>query len=76
MLFVEEKKRDYLSFRLQLAEELIGSFLVPGRELDEDDLAEHSDTQRLDPGLGHWPQESPTSRCCVVYSAKKSRHET
>ena len=32
------KKRDYLSFRLQLAEELIGSFLVPGRELDEDDL--------------------------------------
>ena len=61
-----------MSFRLQLAEELIGSFSSQKRA-GRRRYGEHSDTQRVDPGLGHWPQESPTSRCCIVCSAKKFR---
>ena len=64
------KKWDYLSFQLQLAEELIGS-LTSHKRAGRRWSGEHTYTQRLAPEFGHWPQESPTSQCCVVCSAKK-----
>ena len=61
-------KWDYLTFRLHLAEELIGGFssLV---------------LQRLTPALGHWPQYSQNMQTCVVCNKRKQKlgtswHET
>ena len=69
------RKRDFLTFRLQLAEELIGGFSSrkrAGRRAS----GEHQNLQRLKVDLGHWPQQSAKSRSCVVCNATKTRHET
>ena len=60
------KKRDYLTFRLQLAEELIGGF-CSSKRAGSRPSCEHC---RLTVDLGHWPQQSHKGRHCVVCSAK------
>ena len=68
-------KRDYLSFRLQLAEELIGGF-SSWKRAGRRPSGEHLNMQRLTVDLGHWPEQSPKSLGCVVCKTKKSRHES
>ena len=66
------RKRDYLSFRLQLAEELIGGF--SRKRAGRRPSGEHLNMQRLTVDLGHWPEQSPKSLGCLVCKTKKSRH--
>ena len=73
-------KRDYLAFRLQLAEELIGGF-TSRKRAGRPRSGDHLDCQRLTPDIGHWPQYCEKIRDCVVCSKKKAkfgspRHET
>lgn len=51
------KKRDFLTFRLQLAEELIGGFSSRKR-VGRRPSGEHQNLRRLTVDLGHWPQKS------------------
>ena len=69
------RKRDYLTFRLQLTEELIGGFSSRKRA-GRRPSGEHLNMQRLTIDLGHWPEQSPKSLGCVVCKTKKSRHES
>ena len=62
-------KRDMLEFRLELANELIGSFTSrkrPGRRLS----SEHSQFGRLNRTLGHWPVYVKRKSDCVVCAAR------
>lgn len=72
---LRRRKRDYLTFRLQLAEELVGGFCSCKRA-GRHSSSEHSDMQRLTVDLGHWPQQSPKCLGCVVCTRRKSRHES
>ena len=60
------KKRDYLTFRLQLAEELIGGFCSRKRA-GRRPSCEH---RRLTVDLGHWPQQSQKSQHCSTQRGK------
>ena len=60
--------RDYLAFRIALAEELVGSFsgrrrIGPPRSLESQRL------ERLDTSLGHWPEVVQEKQECVVCSS-------
>lgn len=58
-------KRDILEFRLELANELIGSFSSrkrPGRQLS----SEHAQMGRMNWTLGHWPEPVERKSDCVV----------
>ena len=66
------KKRDYLSFRIELAEMLIGTFRSrqrAGRRVS----AEHSQLDRLNPALGHWPVSATNKLDCVVCSLRRKK---
>ena len=60
------KKRDILSFRLQLAKELIGSFSSGQRGGGRPRSAEHTQLDRLNSNLGHWPTHVDKKGNCAV----------
>ena len=62
-----EKKRDMLSFRLDLAKELIGSYSSWHRFGRCPRSAEHIQLDRLTSSLGHWPIHTGRKGNCVVY---------
>ena len=71
----EREKKDMLSFRIELATELIGCFPSPERAAGRPRSSEHVQLDRLNPSLGHWPiQLSSKGRCvvCLEIVRKKS----
>jgi len=58
-------KRDYLAFRIALAEELVGSFRGR-RQAGRPHSLETQRLERLDISLGHWPEVVEVKRECVV----------
>ena len=81
----DRKKHDYLEFRLQLAEELIGSFTSRTRAVGRPRSLEHQQAVRLDSTKSHLPVFSDISHDCVVCSRVREvrkltrsqyRHET
>ncbi len=60
------KKRDMLSFRLELAKELIGSFSSRHRSSGRPRSVEHIQLDRLNSNLGHWPVHVDRKGNCVV----------
>ena len=58
--------RDYLTFRIALAEELVGSF-SGRRRIGRPRSLENQRLERLDTSLGHWPEVVQEKRDCVVY---------
>ena len=60
------KKRDILSFRLDLAKQLIGSFSSRLRVGGRPRSAEHVLLDRLNSNLGHWPKHVCKKGNCVV----------
>ncbi len=59
------KKRDMLSFRLELAKELIGSFSSRHRSGGQPRSVEHILLDRLNSNLGHWPVHDKKGNCVV-----------
>ena len=49
------KKRDVLSFRLELAKRLIGNFSSRQQAGGRPRSTEHAQLDRLNPNVGHWP---------------------
>ena len=81
----DRKKHDYLEFRLQLAEELIGSFTSRTRAVGRPRSLEHQQAVRLDSTKNHLPVFSDVSHDCEVCSRVREvrnltrsqyRHET
>ena len=82
-LYIPRRKQSYLSFRIDGANQLIGSYcfcLRAGRQRSAE-----SDETRLNPTLGHWPiQDTKKLECtaCVTtreklnLTRKDLRHET
>ena len=65
-------ERDFLSFRLDVATGLIGSFHSmkrPGRPRS----GEYSDVARMDLQLGHWPVGTKRKAECVVCCKKRTK---
>ena len=65
-------KRDFLRFRLQLAEELITSFRSrkrAGRRISD----EHEQAARLKPHHGHWQVQVTSKLDCVVSTIRQKR---
>jgi len=82
---VGRKKRDFLSFRLDVAEELIGGHsmrLRRGRRSRHGSRHDRSTSPRLDPSHGHYPvQVENKARCVVCLAIQRStgipnRHES
>ena len=78
-LYIPRRKRSYLSFRVDVANQLIGPYrfcLRAGRQCSSE-----SDT-RLNPTLGHWPILDTKKLECTVCTTtrdltrKDLRHET
>ena len=78
-----QSKRDFLSFRLDVAKGLIGTF--SSRKAAGRRSGESTELERLNPQLGHWPTTSKRKLNCVVCSTKRAklhlsrselRHET
>ena len=63
------KKRDFLRFRIELAEELIGSF----RSRKRSGRRRSADCERLKTELGHWPVQVRKKLECVVCNTKRSK---
>jgi len=59
--------RDYLAFRIALAEELVGS-LSGRRCIGRPRTLESQRLERLDTFLGHWPEVVQEKQDCVVCS--------
>ena len=66
------RKRDYLSFRIELAEQLIGTFRSRQRS-GRRSSGEHAQAERLNPVLGHWPISTTNKLDCTVCT--KRRHK-
>ncbi len=62
----KKKKRDMLSFRIELATQLIGSFSSRQRAGGRPHSSEHVQLDRLNPSLGHWPMQMSNKGRCVV----------
>ena len=60
------KKRDILSFRCQLAKELISSFSSRQRVGGRPCSVEHAHLERLNSNLGHWPTHADNKGNCAV----------
>ncbi len=60
------KKRDMLSFRPELAKELICSFSSRHRSSGRPRSVEHIQLDRLNSKLGHWPVHVDSKGNCVV----------
>lgn len=63
--YVLDKQRDYLKFRLALAEELVGSYRGRTR-IGHPRSLNQMDVTRLDVSQGHWPELADMKRRCVV----------
>ena len=79
------KIRDMLSFRLELAKQIIGSFSTRGRSAGRPRSVEHLQLDRLNVNLGHWPKHADKKGnrvvCLAVINKKKlslvgNRHES
>ena len=72
--FVHSKSSiDYLEFRLDLAESLIGTFR--GRQrVGRQRSAEQLEQERLDIALGHWPEHVGTKHDYVVCTKNRQVH--
>ena len=66
------QKRDFLRFRVELAEQLIGSFRSRKRA-GRRPSAESQQEERLKPELGHWPLQVHNKLECVVCNMKSSK---
>ena len=60
------KRKRLLSFRLELAKQLIGSFSTRGRSAGRPRSVEHLQLDRLNVNLGHWPKLADKKGNCVV----------
>ena len=69
------KKRDFLGFRLDVAEQLIGTHRLRHRSTH---ASTHDSTtpQRLDPNLGHYPVQDTKKVRCVVCNIKRLKTGT
>ena len=68
------KKRNILSFRLELAKKLIGSFCSRQRVGGRARSAEHLLLDRLNSNLGHWPVHvSKKGNCYVCMASIRSQ---
>ena len=67
-------KRDFLSFRIDVANQLIGSFHYRHRA-GRPPSGEHRTLQRLDLQLNHWPVQETTKKECVVCSMKRTKQQ-
>ena len=67
------KKRNMLSFRLELAKELVGSFSSRQRVGGRPRSSEHELLDRLNPNLGHWPMHVSRKGNCTVCLAMKRK---
>ena len=65
-------KRDFLGFRIDVANQLIGSFHFRQRA-GRPPSSEHRTEQRLNRQLDHWPIQETTKRECVVCSTKRAK---
>ena len=81
----ERSKHDYLEFRVDLAEELIGTFTSRQRSVGRPRSLEHQQELRLDSSKGHLPLVDDSVHecavCCKVRKVRKLkrsewRHET
>ncbi len=61
-----------LSFRLELAKQLIGSFSTRCRSAGRPQSVEHLQLDRLNVNLGHWPKHRK-GNCAVSYHKKKNK---
>ncbi len=69
-----EKKRDMLSFRLELAKQLIGSFSTRCRSAGRPRSVEHLQLDRLNVNLGHWPKHADRKGgLCCMFSHYKNK---
>ena len=66
------EKRDFLSFRLDVAMGLISSFRSKKRA-GSPSSGEYSDLHRMDVQLGHWPVGTKWKAECVVCSTKRTK---
>ena len=64
------RRRDFLHFCLEVAEQLIGSFRFRQRSGHPPRL-EHAPPSQLDKQLGHYPIQETKKLECVVCSAKR-----
>ena len=64
------RRRDFLHFHLEVAEQLIGNFHFQQRS-GHPPGPEHAPPSRLDKQLGHYPIEETKKLECVVCSAKR-----
>ena len=65
-------KRDFLGFRIDVANQLIGSFHFRQRA-GRPPSSEHRTEQRLNRQLDHWPIQETSKRECVVCSTKRAK---
>ena len=77
-------KKDFLSFRLDVAEGLIGNFSSK-KKAGHPRSSDYMELEQLNPYLGHWPIFSKQKLKCVVCCTKRAklhltrqdlRHET
>ena len=68
----KSKKRDFLSFRLDVAMGLVSSFHSRKRT-GHPRSGEYSDIQRMDLQRGHWPVGIKRKAECVVCSKKRAK---
>ena len=69
---VGRNKRDFLSFRMDLAKQLIGGF--QSRKCQGSPRSsEHLQLERLNIQLGHWPVKAEKKLVCVVCSTKRTK---
>ncbi len=64
-----KKKREMLSFRLELAKQLIGRFSTRCRSAGSPRSVEHLQLDRLNVNLGHWLKHADRKGNCAVCSA-------
>ena len=69
---IGRNSRDYLAFRIALAEELVGSFRGR-RHIGRPRSLESQRLERLDTSLGHWPVVVQEKRVCVVCSKVREK---
>ena len=66
-------RRDFLSFRMEVAHQLIGNFHFRQRA-GRPPTGEQTPLARLNGQLNHWPIQETRKRECVVCSAKRTKH--
>ena len=67
-------RRDYLTFRLVLASELIGTF-TSRKRLGRPRSDEHAKRTRLNHNLDHYPRTVAKTKCCVVCEGTRRRKQ-